>query len=156
MLIVHEMSIEDYEPWSGAVDTYERIVKADKLQELEYILDDVFQNATCTDTELNDLLWFESDTVYEWLGMKTDEEIEKERKNRAERRKKLAELAATDDAEVFCNIWANDLDLPCNHCPLFHAADCDDPLMLVAYRDDIEAAIQGLQEELDDEEEETV
>lgn len=154
MTIIHELNVWDYEPWSGAVDTYERISNAGKLGLLDQILDEIYDSESMTDTQLNDLLWFEPDTVYEWLGMKTDEQIEEERKDRAERRNKLAELAATDDAAVFCHIWSNDLNLPCNHCPLFYAADCDDPMMLVACRDDIETTIQDLQDELDDEEEE--
>ena len=31
-----------------------------------------------TETELNDLLWFEPETVYEWLGIRSEGQIEKE------------------------------------------------------------------------------
>lgn len=31
-----------------------------------------------TETELNDLLWFESDMIYEWLGIRSEEQIKKE------------------------------------------------------------------------------
>lgn len=63
----------DYEPWSGAVDTYERIVAEDKLDELESILEEMYPDGIGV-TELNDILWFEPETIYEWLGIEENEE----------------------------------------------------------------------------------
>ena len=31
-----------------------------------------------TETQLNDLLWFDSEQVYEWLGIRSEEQIRKE------------------------------------------------------------------------------
>ena len=31
-----------------------------------------------TETELNDLLWFDSESVYEWLGIRSESQIKKE------------------------------------------------------------------------------
>ena len=31
-----------------------------------------------TETQLNDLLWFDSEQVYEWLGIRSEEQIKKE------------------------------------------------------------------------------
>lgn len=61
-------TIDEYKPWSGAVDFYNEIVDADKLGELEFILEDVYPDGL-TITQLNDLLWFEQDWVREMLGM---------------------------------------------------------------------------------------
>lgn len=62
----------DYKPWSGAVDTWEKIVDADMVDDLEYMLEDAYPEGLSV-TELNDLLWFEPETVFEWLGLPTDE-----------------------------------------------------------------------------------
>ena len=75
--ITKTMDIYDFEPWSGAVDTYERIEREGKLGELDDVLDEVYPDGI-DETELNDLLWFEPETVYEWLGMRTESEIREE------------------------------------------------------------------------------
>lgn len=75
--ITKTMDIYDFEPWSGAVDTYERIEREGKLDELDDVLDEVYPDGI-DETELNDLLWFEPETVYEWLGMRTESEIREE------------------------------------------------------------------------------
>lgn len=77
LTITKTMDIYDYEPWSGAVYTYERIVREGKLDELDGVLEEVYPEGI-DETELNDLLWFEPETVYEWLGMRTEAEIREE------------------------------------------------------------------------------
>ena len=59
----------DYSPWSGAVDTYNKIVDAHKLDKLESLLDGWF-DGEATITQINDTLWFESEDVLEALGLK--------------------------------------------------------------------------------------
>lgn len=73
-MLYKEMSIHDFKPWSGAVNTYERLERNDKLNELEWLLPELF-NGDVEETELNDLLWFEPDTVYELVGLQTESEI---------------------------------------------------------------------------------
>ena len=77
MTITYELDLRNFEAWSGAKDTLERIINEGKCGLLEQILDDTFPNGM-TETELNDLLWFESETVYEWLGIRSEEQIQKE------------------------------------------------------------------------------
>ena len=71
MKIITEKSIDQFKPWSGAVDTFNRIKEAELLSELESWLEELYPDGM-TDTELNDLLWFDDETVYKWLCM-TDE-----------------------------------------------------------------------------------
>ena len=71
------ISLDDFEPWSGAVDTWDKIVDAGKLEELDFILEDVFPDGM-NRTELNDLLWFESDWVLDQLGLNDEEPEEDE------------------------------------------------------------------------------
>lgn len=70
---IYSEGIENYKPWSGAVGFYEEIVDAGNLNQLEFILEDIYPEGM-SETELNDLLWFEEDTVREWLGMNEEEE----------------------------------------------------------------------------------
>ena len=75
MKIYSETSLENFEAWSGAVDTLDRVREAGKCDELESILEDLYPDGM-SETELNDLLWFEPETVYEWLGIEEEEEEE--------------------------------------------------------------------------------
>ena len=73
MKITYELDLDRFEAWSGAKDTLERIQNEGKCTELENILEDLYPDGM-TETELNDLLWFDSESVYEWLGIDNDEE----------------------------------------------------------------------------------
>ena len=73
MKIYSETSLENFEAWSGAVDTLDRVREAGKCDELESILEDLYPDGM-SETEINDLLWFEPETVYEWLGIEEEEE----------------------------------------------------------------------------------
>lgn len=77
MTITYELDLNSFQAWSGAVDTLERIQREGKCSLLEQILDDIYPDGM-TETELNDLLWFEPETVYEWLGIRSEGQIEKE------------------------------------------------------------------------------
>lgn len=73
-MLYKEMSIHDFKPWSGAVNTYERLERNNKLNDLEWLLPELF-DGDVEETELNDLLWFEPNTVYELVGLQTESEI---------------------------------------------------------------------------------
>lgn len=75
MRIYSETSLENFEAWSGAVDTLERVREAGKCDELESILEELYPDGM-SETELNDLLWFEPETVFEWLEIEEEEEEE--------------------------------------------------------------------------------
>ena len=62
--------------WSGARDTLEDIIKAEKEEEFMELLDEYFgTEEELTDTKLNDFIWFERDTIYENLGLDENGEI---------------------------------------------------------------------------------
>ena len=77
MTITYELDLNRFEAWSGAKDTLERIQREGKCAELENILEELYPDGM-TETELNDLLWFDSELVYEWLGIRSEEQIKKE------------------------------------------------------------------------------
>ncbi len=60
--------------WSGAVDTMQRIADEHKEEELISLLNEVFCEQQPDITEINDYLWFESDDIYEYLGISSDED----------------------------------------------------------------------------------
>ena len=77
MTITYELDLNSFQAWSGAKETLERIQREGKCAELENVLEELYPDGM-TETELNDLLWFDSESVYEWLGIRSEEQIEKE------------------------------------------------------------------------------
>lgn len=101
MTITYELDLERFEAWSGAKYTLERVQREGKCAELESMLEELYPDGM-TETELNDLLWFDSESVYEWLGIRSEEQIEKEIKEAEE---ELAEVQSNleddlDDDEL--------------------------------------------------------
>ena len=65
--------------WSGAIDTLQDIVNANLEEEFMENLENMyFLGETPTDTELNDFIWFERDTIYSDLGLNNNGELEEE------------------------------------------------------------------------------
>ena len=60
--------------WIGAVNTLRRIEEANKEEELMNFLEDIFYENIPSDTEVNDLLWFEPEMIYESLGISDEDE----------------------------------------------------------------------------------
>ena len=101
MTITYELDLNRFEAWSGAKETLERIQREGKCEELENVLEELYPDGM-TETELNDLLWIDSESVYEWLGIRSEKQIEREIKEAEE---KLAEVQSNleddlDDDEL--------------------------------------------------------
>ena len=60
--------------WSGAVDTIQRVEDEQKQDSLMNLLNEVFFEEQPNMTKVNDYLWFESDDIYECLGISSDED----------------------------------------------------------------------------------
>lgn len=58
--------------WSGAISTLEKIQEEGKENELIDFLESMFVDIP-TMTDINDLLWFESDFIFENLGIESEE-----------------------------------------------------------------------------------
>ena len=101
MTITYELDLNSFQAWSGAKYTLDRIQREGKCGLLEQILEDTYPDGM-TETQLNDLLWFDSESVYEWLGIRSEEQIEREIKEAEE---ELAEVQSNleddlDDDEL--------------------------------------------------------
>ena len=68
MKITSEISLKNFKAWSGAKDTLNKLIELDKCEDLEFILDDLYPEGL-TDTQLNDILWFDDEWIYETLGI---------------------------------------------------------------------------------------
>ena len=75
MRIVSEIGLEEFNAWSGAVTTKERIIEEGKEREFEDLIEECYPEGL-TDTELNDLLWFEDEWIFDSLGIVDEEEEE--------------------------------------------------------------------------------
>ena len=75
---IYTEDFSGYTPWAGAVDVFLRIKNQGKLDHLAEQIDEIFEDGALTETELNDLLWFEPWHVTLPLGVASLEEIEDE------------------------------------------------------------------------------
>ena len=74
MKITSEKSLSNFEFWGGAKRNAEEL-SLSQLNEVEEILEDLYPNGM-DETCLNDLFWFEFDTIKKWLGISEEEEEE--------------------------------------------------------------------------------
>ena len=73
MIIKTETNLRNFEAWSGAIETKKIILDAGLEEEFEILIDELYAEGL-TDTELNDILWFDPDWILEALGIKEEEE----------------------------------------------------------------------------------
>lgn len=74
MRITTELKLIDFGFWSGAKDhkfTYE------ELEDLESIIEELCHEKTITETDINDLFWFEEQFLCECLGIDFSEYLER-------------------------------------------------------------------------------
>ena len=73
--IVEEISIDEFEPWGGAMETLEKIKQANACDVLEDLIADCYPDGLSS-TKLNDILWFDADNILEACGVVEEEEEE--------------------------------------------------------------------------------
>lgn len=77
MYVKEDLSFEDLKKrcWSGAIDTLQKIEEEgeEKQKQLMNLLQEEF-SSTPSITEVNDLLWFEDDYIFESLGIEVEED----------------------------------------------------------------------------------
>ena len=77
MKTFNETTLQDFNTWSGATETKETILNANKGAEFDNLIEELYPDGI-NETQLNDILWFESDWVFENLGISEDENEEDE------------------------------------------------------------------------------
>ena len=77
MKIFIEQGIADFEAWSGAKETQQRIIDENKEDEFDQLIEVLYPDGL-DETQLNDILWFEDDWIFEQLGISDEEEEDEE------------------------------------------------------------------------------
>ena len=126
MTIKSEISLENFEAWSGGRSTLNRIINEGKCSQLESMLEEMYPDGM-TDTELNDLLWHDSDTVFEWLDIRTYDQIKEE----------------LEDLQSDYEFDTSDEDMTAEEKQEIYHADYEDDM------EELKAEIAKLEEELD-------
>ena len=120
MTYIVETSLADFPAWSGAVHTLDVLIEKDLCDTVEVCLVDVLGEYP-TDTEINDMLWFETDAITEWCGFSSWEALE----NGEEEEEEEAE---EEPEENNFSRWCNENYPACQGCPyekLRGLADCE-------------------------------
>ena len=116
-----ETSLENFPAWSGAVHTLDVLIEKDLCDTVEACLADVLGEYP-TDTEINDMLWFETDAIAEWCGFSSWEALENGEEEEEE------ETAEEEPEENNFSRWCNENYPACKGCPyekLRRLADCE-------------------------------
>lgn len=66
-----DIELRNFEFWSGAIDNRRRFTD-EEMDQIEYILEDVYYEGI-DETTLNDIMWFEPETLCEWLDLDFEE-----------------------------------------------------------------------------------
>ena len=66
MKIYREESLSGFEFWSGAKDFAEKLTD-NELDRMKNCLEEIYPDGM-DETQINDLFWFEPETVCDWLG----------------------------------------------------------------------------------------
>lgn len=77
-----EESLENFNAWSGAKNTLATLIENDDCELVETMLEEY--NEECgglSKTDVNDILWHESDDIATWLGYENWEDYCENRKN---------------------------------------------------------------------------
>lgn len=61
-----EMNLSEFEAWSGAVDTLKELT-IEEMDILQNIIEEIYPEGL-TETQLNDILWFEDEWISEMIG----------------------------------------------------------------------------------------
>ncbi len=59
--------------WSGAIDTINTIEEHNKEDALMDLLEEMFFDSIPDETQINDFLWFETEFIFETLGIEEED-----------------------------------------------------------------------------------
>ena len=73
MKINYDLSLSQFEAWSGAVRTKDIIMENNLEIEFENLINELYPDGIDA-TTLNDILWFEDQWIFETLNIEIEEE----------------------------------------------------------------------------------
>lgn len=68
MKVYSETTLQNFQTWSGATDTKRIILNADKGEDFDYLIEELYPEGL-SETQLNDILWFEPEWIFEQLDI---------------------------------------------------------------------------------------
>lgn len=73
-----EDSLDNFEAWSGGKDTLDTLREKGDVDSVESLIEELqnCEGETWSETEVNDFLWFERDTIAQHLGYSDWDEYE--------------------------------------------------------------------------------
>lgn len=102
MKIFYELDLDSFDFWGGAIRTFNIISDLDLVDECEALLDEIMPDG-CSETELNDLFWFEPESIFEGLGLEVDEDGEPILSSK--KAKKIAKKIVASDIDVILETY---------------------------------------------------
>ena len=125
-----ETSLENFEAWSGGRDTLEVLIEKGLCDTVEAFLEEVL-GEDISDTAINDVLWFERDTIADWCGFSSWEALENGEEEEEEEETEEEEEAEDNNFSRWCANQSRD----CSGCPYqrlfgcemayYHMGDCE-------------------------------
>ena len=76
MKVICELNLHEFMFWGGAKDSASRFTY-EEMDMLSDMFEDIYGDEGVTDTTINDIMWFEPETLCEWLGLDFDEWLER-------------------------------------------------------------------------------
>ena len=67
-IINDNLSLREFDAWAGAKNTKEIILDNNKEDDFDFMIEELYPDGL-TETQLNDILWFEEDWICETLGI---------------------------------------------------------------------------------------
>ena len=125
-----ETSLENFEAWSGGRDTLEVLIEKGLCDTVEAFLEEVL-GEDISDTAINDVLWFERDTIADWCGFSSWEALE----NGEEEEEETEEEEEAEDNNF--SRWCANQSRDCSGCPYQRVFGCE---MAYYHMGDCEAA----------------
>lgn len=86
-----EDNLSNFKFWAGAKDRANKLTQ-DQFDVIEQTLEEIEPEDGWSDTAINDLFWFEFDTICEWLGYDDEEALDKD-----------LSVDDCDEAEIYYN-----------------------------------------------------
>ena len=75
MKVYEDLNLRDFNAWSGAIETKNKIIDAGKEEEFEELIEELYPIGLSA-TKLNDILCFDDEYLFEMLGIEEEEEEE--------------------------------------------------------------------------------
>ena len=114
LYIKKEFNLADFEAWSGGADRLKEIIELDIVEDAQYYIESIFEDEKAvTETDINDILWFEIDDFIEEYLIAGAEEILDSMLSEALESGTLYELVTSDtEMQLVSKVdkWAEELD----------------------------------------------